>query len=460
LEAPEFWDKVLNIIKENTSEFSFNSWFQCIQKVYTNENTLHIELPNALARSWMLENFSSIIKEAMFLELGEEYLLQFDIVKPKEKKIEDKDNSSTQSAKTPQKGFSISRNTLESQSPVLNHNYTFDSFVVGSSNRFAHAAAVAVARAPAKTYNPLFIYGGVGLGKTHLMQAIGNKLMADKPDSRVHYLSSEIFTNQLIDAIQNRNTVKFRKKYRNVDVLLIDDIQFLSGKEQTQEEFFHTFNTLYDASKQIVLTSDRAPKDIAYLEDRLISRFEWGLVTDLQPPDIETRIAILRKKAALSNISISNDVVDFLANNIKSNIRKLEGALIRVASYSSISKVPITIGLAEDILKDSLEDESAKTVTVDQINRFVAEKYDLRITDLIGPKRTKNIALPRQISMFLVRKLTTLSLPEIGKSFGGRDHTTVLHAVNSIETKINSSFEFKKIIDSYISKIQNRTQNI
>lgn len=459
MEFPDFWNKVLKVIKENTSEFSFNSWFQCIQKVYTNGNTLHIELPNTLARSWMLENFSSIIKEAMFLELGEEYTLQFDIAQKTETKDEPAD-SKPQSAKSASKGFNISRNTLESQSPVLNHNYTFDSFVVGASNRFAHAAAVAVARAPAKTYNPLFIYGGVGLGKTHLMQAIGNKLAIDRPDFRVYYLSSEIFTNQLIDAIQNRNTVKFRKKYRNVDVLLIDDIQFLSGKEQTQEEFFHTFNTLYDANKQIVLTSDRAPKDIAYLEDRLISRFEWGLVTDLQPPDVETRIAILRKKAAVSNMVIPNDVIDFLAHNIKSNIRKLEGALIRVASYSSISKVPVTLGLAEDILKDSLEDESARTITIDQINRFIAEKYDLRITDLIGPKRNKNIALPRQIAMFIIRKLTTLSLPEIGKAFGGRDHTTVIHAINSIEGKKNSNSEFKKLIDSFISKIQTKSQLI
>lgn len=450
METPAFWERVLNRIKENTSEFSFNSWFQCIQRVYTEGSTLHIELPNILTRNWMLENFSGIIKEALFLEFGEDYSLQFHVAESSEQKSPFLEAP----VKTPPKKFPISRSSLESQSPILNHTYTFESFVVGASNRFAHAAAIAVARSPAKAYNPLFIYGGVGLGKTHLMQAIGNRATAEHADLRVYYLSSEIFTNQLIDAIQNRSTVKFRKKYRNVDILLIDDIQFLSGKEQTQEEFFHTFNTLYDAHKQIVITSDRAPKDIEYLEARLISRFEWGLVTDLQPPDIETRIAILRKKAELSNISVPEEIIFFLADRIKSNIRKLEGALIRLASYCSITKTKISLDLAEEILRDSLEDVLTPSISIDKIHRLIATHFDIRVQDIIGKQRTKNLALPRQIAMYIARKVTSLSLPEIGTAFGGRDHTTVLHAVNTIEKKITQSSELKNTVNILISKIQ------
>lgn len=461
MEAPAFWINVSNRIKENISDFSYNSWFHFIQRVYLNENTLHIEVTSKLAKSWMTDNFAAIIKEALFSEIGVDYELKFDVVeRPSTPKKKTSEQKADKTKKKSYSKFKISRASLESQSPILNHNYTFDSFVVGSSNRFAHAAAVAVGRSPAKAYNPLFIYGGVGLGKTHLMQAIGNHIISNSNDVRVHYLSSEIFTNQLIDAIQNRNTVKFRKKYRGVDALLIDDIQFLSGKEQTQEEFFHTFNTLYDAHKQIVITSDRPPKDIKYLADRLISRFEWGLVSDLQPPDIETRIAILRKKAELSNINIPEDVTLFLANKIKSNIRKLEGALIRIASYSSLTKTKISLTMVEDVLKDSLEDDSSRVITVDQIHRLFAEKYDMRIQDLIGPRRTKNIVYPRQIAMFVTRQLTPLSLPEIGKAFGGRDHTTVLHAIKNIEKKIKNNLDFEKNIHSLINKLRERKNNL
>ncbi|MEW6535310.1 MAG: chromosomal replication initiator protein DnaA [Candidatus Auribacterota bacterium] len=457
MNTPAFWENVLKRIRTNTSEFSFNSWFQCIQKVYVEDGTLHIELPNKLAKNWMIENFSALIKESIFMESGEEYILQFEVVENAVSAAavsELKQADTEKQKKAPARRFPISRSSLESQSPVLNQNYTFDSFVVGSSNRFAHAAALAVARTPANAYNPLFIYGGVGLGKTHLMQSIGNKHLEINPDARVYYLSSEIFTNQLIDAIQNRNTVKFRKKYRNVDILLIDDIQFLSGKEQTQEEFFHTFNTLYDAHKQIVITSDRPPKDISNLADRLVSRFEWGLVTDLQPPDVETRIAILQKKAELSNLEVPEDIIPFLAKRITSNIRKLEGALIRLASYSSITKSSMNVALAEEILKDTLDDHISATVTIDSILRFLADQFDIRVQDLLAKGRTKNIALPRQIAMYLSRNLTSNSLPEIGKALGGRDHTTIMHGIKSIESKMDENSDFKKSITSYVTQLK------
>lgn len=454
MNKPAFWDGVLQRIKNNTSEFSFNNWFQCINNVYTEDSTLHLELPNTFSRNWMIENFSAIIKEALFAELGEEYQLKFHVSAPsKEVAVEQRREVEEKPAKT-KKTFRISRTSLESQTPVLNHNYKFDSFVVGSSNRFAHAAAVAVSKSPAQSYNPLFIYGGVGLGKTHLMQAIGNKILTENSDARVHFVSTEIFTNQLIDAIQNRHTVKFRKKYRSVDILLIDDIQFLSGKEQTQEEFFHTFNTLYDAHKQIVITSDRAPKDIEFLEDRLISRFEWGLVTDLQPPDIETRIAILRKKAESSGILVPDDVIFFLADRITSNIRKLEGALIRISSYASLTESKINLKLTEEILRDTIEIPLQKAVSSDKIQQFIAQYYDIRIHDLLGKKRTQTVSLPRQIAMYLCRILTTQSYPEIGKCFGNRDHTTVLHAFNKIENDIKKDETLKKTIDMFISKIK------
>ena len=326
----------------------------------------------------------------------------------------------------------------------------FETFVVGNSNRFAHAASLAVAEAPAKAYNPLFIYGGVGLGKTHLMHAIGHYVLENNKNAKVVYVSSETFTNELINAIRDDKTVEFRNKYRNIDVLLIDDIQFVAGKERTQEEFFHTFNTLHEANKQIVISSDRPPKEIPTLEDRLRSRFEWGLITDIQAPDLETRIAILRKKAKLENLSIPNDVIVYIANKINTNIRELEGALIRVVAYSSLTGHKINLELAEEALKDIIPQNNKKTVTIELIQQVVAKHFNLKVEDMKTKKRTQAIAFPRQIAMYLCREMTDASLPKIGEEFGGRDHTTVIHAFDkirkSLKTDPNLDMTIKKII--------------
>ena len=328
----------------------------------------------------------------------------------------------------------------------LNARYTFDRFVVGTSNRFAHAASQAVAESPAKAYNPLFIYGGVGLGKTHLMQAAGHAIRHRWPAKRVVYLSSERFTNELIAAIQTKTTTRFRERYRTVDVLLVDDIHFIAEKEATQEEFFHTFNTLYDAHKQIVMSSDRSPKDIAGLEERLVSRFEWGLVTDIQPPDLETRIAILRKKAEEAAIAVPDDVTGFIAQQIPTNIRELEGALIRVTAYCHLFNKPLSLVVARVVLKDMVRETNPR-VTLEGIQRKVAEHFEVSLEELRGARRQRSILYPRQVAMFLCRRLTEASLPEIGRAFGGRDHTTVMHAVGKIEHAIAQDPHKKQAIE-------------
>jgi len=328
----------------------------------------------------------------------------------------------------------------------LNSKFTFDRFVVGTSNRFAHAASLAVAESPAKAYNPLFIYGGVGLGKTHLMQAIGQAILARAPSRRIVYISSERFTNELIAAIQTKTTTKFRDRYRTVDVLLVDDIHFIAEKEATQEEFFHTFNALYDAHKQIVMSSDRSPKEIAGLEERLVSRFEWGLVTDIQPPDLETRTAILRKKAEESGVAVPDEVTNFIAQQITANIRELEGALIRVVAYCNLFNKPQSAAVAREVLKDMVREVSSR-ITIAEIQRRVAGYFQIELTEIRGARRQRSILYPRQVAMFLCRKLTEASLPEIGQAFGGRDHTTVMHAVEKIENEITQDTHKKQVVD-------------
>ncbi len=344
----------------------------------------------------------------------------------------------------------------DEMSTMLNPKYTFDSFVIGNSNRFAHAASLAVAEAPAKAYNPLFIYGGVGLGKTHLMHAIGHYILDNNPKSQVVYVSSEKFTNELINSIKDDKNVEFRNKYRNIDILLVDDIQFIAGKERTQEEFFHTFNALYEANKQIIISSDRPPKEIPTLEDRLRSRFEWGLIADIQAPDFETRMAILKKKADVEKLNIPNEVMVYIATKIKSNIRELEGALIRIVAFSSLTNKEISVDLASEALKDIISSKQTKQVTIDIIQEVVANYYNLKIEDLKSSRRTRNIAFPRQIAMYLSRKLTDMSLPKIGEEFGGRDHTTVIHAYEKISNNLKKDESLQNAINELNKRINQK----
>ena len=342
---------------------------------------------------------------------------------------------------------------VEAPASNVNPRFTFENFVVGSSNRFAHAACLAVAESPAKAYNPLFIYGGVGLGKTHLMQAIANKIRQSNPKLRHCYLTSEKFTNELIEAIRHRSTTQFRQKYRNLDVLLIDDIHFIAGKESTQEEFFNTFNSLHNDRKQIIISSDRPPNAIANLAERLKSRFVWGLSTDIQAPDFETRVAILKKKIEREPVSVPEEVIYFIAQEIKSNIRELEGALIRVVAYSLLEEKPISLDMTKAVLKDMVK-ETTKAINTDLIQKAVADQYNISLSDLRNKRRSRNIVFPRQVAMYLSRQLTNLSLPEIGEAFGGKDHTTVLHSWKKIDTDLKTNQNLKNIVEMLITAIK------
>jgi len=357
------------------------------------------------------------------------------------------------SAPNPEKKIKKPENIIKNDQLYLSPRYTFDSFVIGNSNRFAHAACLAVAQSPAKVYNPLFVYGVVGIGKTHLMQAIGNYIIQHDHKAKVLYISSEKFTNELINSIKDGRTDAFRDKYRNVDVLLIDDIQFLAGKERTQEEFFHTFNALHESRKQIVITSDRPPKDLTTLEERLISRFEWGLTADIGPPELETREAILRKKAQEENLSVPDEVINFIADKISSNIRQLEGALTKLVAYSTINKKELSVPSAQNILKDIIPLENKK-VSIDQIQKAVADYYTIKVNFLLSKKRTKDVVLARQVAIYLSRELTDLSLASIGEAFGRRDHTTIIHSCVKIKNKIKKDKGFKNIIDNLILEIK------
>ncbi|MEA4826720.1 MAG: chromosomal replication initiator protein DnaA [Clostridium sp.] len=443
----QLWTKTLNIIKGELTEVSFNTWIKSIIPLSIEGNILKLEVPNDFTRGILESRYKDLIINAIKLVTSKKYNIEFLI-------------SSEESSNTEKKSTNNRKDTNivanDEMTSTLNPKYTFDSFVIGNSNRFAHAASLAVAEAPAKAYNPLFIYGGVGLGKTHLMHAIGHYILQNNPKAKVVYVSSEKFTNELINSIKDDKNVDFRNKYRNVDVLLIDDIQFIAGKERTQEEFFHTFNALHEADKQIILSSDRPPKEIPTLEDRLRSRFEWGLIADIQAPDFETRIAILKKKADVENLNIPNEVMVYIANKIKSNIRELEGALIRIVAYSSLTNKEISVELAAEALKDIISSEQNKQVTIDLIQDIVANYFNLKIDELKSSRRTRNIAFPRQIAMYLSRKLTDMSLPKIGEEFGGRDHTTVIHAYEKISTNLKKDESLKNVINDLTKKINNK----
>ncbi|MEP6699337.1 MAG: chromosomal replication initiator protein DnaA, partial [Verrucomicrobiota bacterium] len=420
----QLWQKLSAALKPRVSPDTFKRWFAAIQLASATDEALTFRVPNKIYQFWIESNHMAALQAAITTTFGEPRAVKFLVAADAGSKEADVPAISEEEF-----ARENNRDTKQQRSAVgLNPRNTFESFVVGQNNEIAHAACLAVAQSPARTYNPLFIYGGVGLGKTHLMQAIGQYVGMKKKASKVMYLSSELFINEFIDAIQHNNLVKFRKRYRQADLLLIDDIQFLGGKERSQEEFFHTFNTLFDGHKQIVLSSDRPPSEIANLEDRLVSRFEWGLTAELQPPDAETRMAILRKKARTLHIKLRDEVFEFLATRIRTNVRRLEGALMRVASFASLSGKELTNDVVEHLLKDILQEEARHAVTIDQIQRRVAEHFDVRLADMTSKRRPANIAFPRQIAMYLARELTKASLNEIGEAFGGRDHGTVLHA--------------------------------
>ncbi len=434
------WQRLSTALKPQVSPDTYKRWFSAVQITGATDDSLTFCVPNNIYQFWIESNHMQALQSAIVTAFGAPRHVRFAV----------KGSDGTEQASA------VVVEEREDPAPApgkpavlpagLNPRNTFDSFVVGPTNEIAHAASLAVAQSPSRTYNPLFIYGGVGLGKTHLMQAIGQFVLSKKKNARVMYLSSELFINEFIDAIQHSTLVKFRKRYRQADLLLIDDIQFLGGKERSQEEFFHTFNALFDGHKQIVLSSDRPASEIANLEHRLVSRFEWGLTAELQPPDIETRLAILRKKARALQITLRDEIFDFLATRIRTNVRRLEGALMRVASFASLSGKELTNEVVEHLLKDILQEEARHAVTIEQIQRRVAEHFDVRLADMTSKRRPANIAFPRQVAMYLARELTKASLNEIGDAFGGRDHGTVLHACKLVKRRMSEEDSVRQTI--------------
>lgn len=439
------WGQALKIIKKQLNNATYKAWFENTSPVHIDSDSVTISAPNSFAKEWLESRYISLIADALFQVVGEEMHLKV-VVDEEEQLSINQDNNHP---KKPQ---------LKSQQNLLNPKYTFDSFVIGASNRFAHAAALAVAETPSNAYNPLFIYGGVGLGKTHLLQAIAYYVINHHPSLKVKYVSCEKFTNDFITSIREKEKIAgFQKRYRDNDVLLVDDIQFLENKEATQDEFFHTFNTLFEASKQIVLSSDRPPKDIATLEDRLRSRFESGLITDIQPPDLETRIAILHKKAKSEKLSVPNEIFEFIASRIQSNIRELEGSLIRIIAFSSINNLPISLSLAEEVLKDIFPNRTGRPISIQTIQSEICRYFNISKAQLVGNKRSQSIVYPRQVAMYLARELTDLSLPKIGEEFGGRDHTTVMYANTKVGKMISTQREVYHQIQELTNRIKQKT---
>ncbi len=447
------WDKATKIIQEKVSKQNFDTWIKPIKIVAMEDKCVQLSVPNKFFKDWLMDNYLSMIKNTLHSVVGISVDIDFMLSKEKEKKQE--------AAVLP---FEQSQNNNGSTPAVrnknisyLNSNYTFDRFVIGPSNQFAHAASIAVAKQPAKNYNPLFIYGGSGLGKTHLLNAIGLMTNASHPDLNVMYVSAEAFMNEMINSIRYDRMPKFREKYRNIGCLLIDDIQFLAGKDRTQEEFFHTFNTLHDSGKQIVVTSDKFPKDIPNLEGRLRSRFEWGLIADIQPPEIETKIAIIEKKMQESKIELTPVVAHYIASNVESNVRELEGFLIRIAAYSSLTNREINLDLVKEVLNKLVKHNNKEEVSVEEIIKVVASRMNVKIADVKAHNKNKNLVLARQISMYLARKLTNLSYPDIGQKIGGRDHSTVIYANNKIINTITSDVNFKKMVQEIEDSVIHKT---
>ncbi len=430
------WEKSSNFIKERVSQQNFETWISPVKLASMEGKNVNLSVPNKFFKDWLAENYLTVIRDSLCSVMGTDVNISFLIRNDKTPTTHGKVEGTTSKTKP----------YIKRANPSLNSNYNFERFVVGASNQFAHAAAIAVAEQPAKNYNPLFIYGGVGLGKTHLLNAIGLHTLSLYSNKHVLYLSAEEFMNELINSIRFDKMQNFREKFRNIDSLLIDDIQFIAGKERTQEEFFHTFNTLHDSAKQIVVTSDKFPKDIPKLEGRLRSRFEWGLIADIQTPEIETKIAIIEKKAQENNLSIDDSVAYYIASKVESNIRELEGFLIRIGAYASLTGSKIDMDLVKEVLEKLIKHDGIREITIDEIIKAVAHKFNVKISDIKSRKRNKVFAIPRQIVMYLSRNLTNLSYPDIGSGVGGKDHSTVIYANNKIQKLMERDIKFKRLI--------------
>ena len=474
------WQMILSSLQHKINRQSFNTWLKPTRQLSFADGMLNVEVPSLLFADWISRNYLPLIEESAKELQGDSLQFRFTsrqlasgagppmgseaISAARGGEPSGSSNTENGRGRTVSPGaatvrISVREGAVPEPSPSsppltgLNPRYNFNSFVVSSCNQFAHAAAVAVAEQPSSTYNPLYVYGGVGLGKTHLMHAIGNHVMRNRQGVKHLYISTEAFMNQLINSIRFEKTIDFKERYRNVDVLLIDDIQFLAGKERTQEEFFHTFNALYESQKQIVITSDCPPRDIPTLEERLRSRFEWGLIADIQPPDLETKVAILTKKAEAENVQLPEDVAHFIAGRVRSNIRELEGSLIRLVAYASLTGRPIDLAMAEDTLKD-LMDDRGRIVTVEAIQKLVANYFHLKTVELKSRNNSKHISFPRQVAMYLCKRLTGKSLPAIGGAFGGKHHTTVLHAVRKIEGMRERDKEFARVLNGFLGSFE------
>lgn len=455
-ELSQVWQQCLDVLERQLPKSSIENWLRTTRPVAVVDDTIIVAVQGEFAKDRIESRYGGMLRRALMDLTNRNMSLRFvtNVIEDLSPVAQGPAGSAV-GAEAPAAPAPSAPAAPEGSLPKpLNPRYTFETFVVGNSNRFAHAASLAVAETPARAYNPLFIYGGVGLGKTHLMHAIGHYVVSQNPSARVAYVSTETFTNEFINALRDNSTLEFQNHYRHVDVLLIDDIQFLAGKERTQEEFYHTFNAIHEANKQIVISSDRPPKEIPTLEDRLRSRFEWGLICDIQAPDLETRIAILRKKAQIESLDVPDEVHSYIASNIETNIRELEGALTRVVAYSGMMRSPITYEVAQYALKDILPPNRPKQVTIDTIKHVVAEHYSIRMQDFEVRNRTRSVAFPRQIAMYLSRELTDSSLPKIGEEFGGRDHTTVIHACEKIAEDIKHDPAFAHTVEQLIGRIR------
>ena len=447
----EIWVRCKDKLKESFNEKVFNVWIKPIMPLEVTDTYYKVAVKNDFFKTMLEENYAQVIEAVLAGIMSKNIKLIIETMDNGSSGSEAAEEMPAVPAKREQQQlFNENTSVQQPDESNLNPKYVFETFVIGNSNRFAHAAAQAVANDPAHAYNPLFLYGGVGLGKTHLMHAIGNRIKQNNPSMKVLYTSSEKFTNEIINSIQNKTTEAFRQKYRNIDCLIIDDIQFLKGKEQTQVEFFHTFNALKDADKQIIISSDRPPREIETLEDRLRSRFDQGLTADIQTPDLETRMAILRTKAASDNIVLPTEVITLLATNIATNIREIEGAYNKIVAYTSLMHMPITVETAQKVLSDMGNDIKTRTITYEGIIKVVADHYNVKQDELFNKKRTQNIAFPRQVAMYLCRELADLSYPRIGELFGGRDHTTVIHAYEKISNFKNSNLAFQNELQEII----------